>query len=84
MLFRSSPAYLLEVSATVGRDDFDSRLGVRVGNVFVPVADNVQIYARSIDRFLSLSEARTNFSSFDLYCDRDPGAGGTVRLIIAR
>ncbi len=81
---QTSPAYLLEVSATVGRDDFDSRLGVRVGNVFVPVADNVQVYARSIDRFLSLSEARTNFSSFDLYCDRDPGAGGTVRLIIAR
>ncbi len=78
----ASPAYALEKTASVGRDDFDAKLGVRVGNVFVPVAGNVQVYAKSIDRFLSLSEARANFSSFDLYCDRDPGAGGAVRIIL--
>lgn len=76
------PAFKLERTATVGRDDFDTREGVRVGNVFVELADDVLIYAKSIDRFLTLNEARSNFSTFEIYCDRDPGDGGTVRIIL--
>ena len=79
-----SPAFRLEETATVKRDDFDTQLGVRVGSLYVELADNVQIYAPSIDRFLTLSEARANFDSFVLYCDRDPDNGGTVRIIVAR
>lgn len=80
----ASPAYTLTRFSTVGRDDFDSQLGVRVGNAFIPLAENVQIYASGINRFLSLSEARSNFTQFDIYCDRDPGTGGTVRIILVR
>ena len=76
------PAFKLERTATVTRDDFDAREGVRIGNVFVPLADNVLIYAKSLDRFLTLSEARSNFSICEIYCDRDPGDGGKVRIIL--
>lgn len=79
-----SPAFRLDETATVKRDAFDSQLGVRVGSLYIELADNVQIYAPSIDRFLTLSEARANFDSFTLYCDRDPDTGGTVRIIMAR
>lgn len=76
------PAFKLEKTATVQRDDFDVRQGARVGNVFVPLADNVLIYAKSIDRFLTLAEARANFTTFELYCDRDPGDGGQIRIML--
>lgn len=80
----STPGKRLQKAATVSEDKFDSRLGVRIGDVYVPISENVQIYAPKLDRFLTLQEARMNFKQFDLYCDTNPLQGGRVRIIIVK
>lgn len=78
----STPGKRLTSAGTVTRDKFDSSLGVRINNLYVPVDENVQVYSKSMDRFITLAEARANFQSFDLYCDSDPASGGHVRMIL--
>ena len=80
----STPGKRLQKAATVSEDKFDSRLGVRIGDVYVPISESVQIYAPKLDRFLTLPEARMNFKQFDLYCDTNPLQGGRVRIIIVK
>lgn len=79
----STPGKRLVSAGSVTRDKFDSSLGVRLNNLYVPVDENVQVYNKQMDRFITLAEARANFTSFDLYCDSDPASGGHVRMIIA-
>lgn len=78
----STPGKKLTSAGTVTRDKFDSNLGVRLNNLYVPVDEDVQVYSKKMDRFITLAEARANFNSFDLYCDSDPASGGHVRMIL--
>lgn len=80
----STPGNALRSSGTVARDDFDTNRGVRIGNIFVPIAEDVQVYSKALDRFMPLSEARANFTSFQIFCDSDPLTGGNVRVILAK
>lgn len=78
----STPGKQLTSAGTVTRDKFDSNLGVRLNQLYVPVDEAVQVYSKKMDRFLTLAEARANFTTFDLYCDSDPASGGHVRMIL--
>lgn len=80
----STPGSVLASSGTVARDDFDTNRGVRIGNIYVPIAETVQVYSSQLDRFMTLSEARANFTSFQIFCDSDPSSGGKVRVVIAK
>lgn len=80
----STPGSALKSSGNVERDCFDTARGVRIGNIYVPVSADVQVYNKALDRFLTLSEARANFKTFELFCDSDPLSGGKVRVIIAK
>lgn len=65
--FTSVPAEKLSSLGTVTRNDFDSVRGVRVGSSYYPIQENVVVYSRDLGRYMTLSEARANFTSFTLY-----------------
>lgn len=79
----ATPGRALALTGSVSRTAFDSLKGVRYASLYIPLASDVQVYAKPLNRFLTLQEARANFTGFELYCDSDPASGGHVRLIIA-
>lgn len=76
--FTSVPAEKLNKLGTVKRDDFDSIRGVRVGSTYYDIHENAVVYAPDLARYISLSEARANFTSFTLY------GTGRVCMILAK
>lgn len=76
--YYSAPAKKLSTIGTVKRDDFDSIRGVKYGSNYYEIVENVAVYAPSLSRYLTLSEARANFESFTLY------GSGKVCMIIAK
>lgn len=78
----SAPAFLLHKAGTAQRTDFDAHRGVRLGGGYIPLADDVVIYAAKSGSFVpSLTEARANYTAFTLYLDRPADEGGAVRVI---
>ena len=77
------PSFQLIRIGAVARDAFNGGKSVKIGGVYIPLAENCIVYAKKLDQFIPLAEARANFTSFTLYCDRDTALGGSVRMIIA-
>jgi len=67
---------------TVSLDKFDGSKGVTVSDGYVPILDDVQVYAAGVKRFLTLSEAKANFKNFQIYSDYEVEDGGRVRMIL--
>ena len=67
--YTTAPVLELKKMGDVKRESFDSIRGVRINGVYYKVVDNVQVYMRSLNRYISLSEARANFESLSLYGD---------------
>lgn len=81
----STPAFTLSRTATVSRSDYDTYRGFKVKGQYIPVDDKVVIYSQATDSFISsISEARANFTEFELYLDRPAAEGGSVRVIIVK
>lgn len=80
----STPSFLLLKAGTAARTDFDAYRGVRIGGSYIPLADDVVVYASRTGTFVgSLSEARANYTTFTVYLDRPADEGGIVRVILA-
>ena len=62
-------------------EDFIGSNEVRVGNYQLRIADNVQVYDETRDRFVTLAYAKTHFSKFAVHIDKPAAAGGIVRII---
>jgi len=67
----------------VDNDHFDGDKGVRSGDTYIPLDEDVQVYASSVERFITLSAARSNFSRFSVYLDRPLSEGGVGVVILA-
>ncbi len=70
--------------ATVSRTDFSGEDSVKAGGKVVEIAEDVQVYIDSTDRYDTLARARGFAKSFEIYIDRTPEQGGKVRMIIAK
>lgn len=80
---QSIPSFQLLRIGAVSRDAFNGTKSVKISGVFVPLAENCAVYVKKLDKYIPLAEARANFTSFSLYCDRDVASGGSVRIIVA-
>lgn len=69
--YTSAPVLALKKMGDVKRDSFDSIRGVRISGTYYKIVDNVQVYVRSLNRYISLAEGRANFDSFTLYGDNN-------------
>lgn len=49
----------------------------------IPIADKVQVYDASTERWITLSQAQAYAVTFTAYYDRTPDTGGQVRVIVA-
>jgi len=78
------PYKILSPSATVSIDAFDGSKGVKTASAYIPISEDVEVYSSSKKAFITLSEARVNFTSFDIYCNRSPSSGGKVCVIVAK
>lgn len=62
-------------------EDFDGADGVRTKDGYYPISDEVQVYLTSQRKFITLNQARADYSNFTLYAERKPEEGGKIRLI---
>ncbi|MDR3767350.1 MAG: S-layer homology domain-containing protein [Butyricicoccus sp.] len=62
-------------------EDFDSTDGVRTKNGYYPISGEVQVYLTSQRKFITLNQARADYSKFTLYAERKPEEGGKIRVI---
>ncbi|MBQ2697075.1 MAG: S-layer homology domain-containing protein [Clostridia bacterium] len=68
----------LEKAGTVKDDAFEGETGVRLNGRLLRMADDVQVYDKRGECFVTLAQARERFSSFELYTDL---ISGKVRVI---
>lgn len=68
---------------TVSLEKFDGEKGVRTSDGYYPMSDDIKVYAKDYDKFISLSEAKANFKRFRVYADKSLANGGKIRLIYA-
>lgn len=82
----STPVNTLKRAATVSRTDFEAYRGVKIAkNTYAEISPDVVIYSSATSSFLSsLSEARANYTEFEIYLDRPVAEGGVVRVIVAK
>ncbi|MDP4109413.1 MAG: hypothetical protein Q8878_05215, partial [Bacillota bacterium] len=82
--YTNLPCKLLKFMGTVTLGDFDGAKGVTVSDGYIKLSDDVQVYSSEQKKFLTLSEAKANFTSFGIYSDRGLSEGGKVRIILVK
>ena len=73
----------LDLVDTVDLSAFDGSAGVRTKNGYYALADNVGVYISGRSEFISLQNAKSNYTSFRLYANKSAEEGGKIRLILA-
>ncbi|MGI6182096.1 MAG: S-layer homology domain-containing protein [Agathobaculum sp.] len=68
---------------TVGVSAFDGSSGVRTKNGYYDLADDIGVYVTARKEFISLQNAKSNYSSFRVYANKTAQEGGKIRVIIA-
>lgn len=53
----------------ITRYDFDGDTAIKIGTSTIPIADDVQVYVRYTNEYLSISDARAYCGSFEVYTD---------------
>lgn len=77
-----SPVKLTLVD-TVDLSSFDGSTGVRTQDGYYELADDIGVYVTERREFISLQNAKSNYSSFRLYANRSAEDGGKIRVIVA-
>ncbi len=77
-----TPLKLISVGS-VGLDDFDTSEGVNTSDGYYKLASDVVVYVEEQKAFLTLSQAKSNFTSFKLYANETLENGGKIRVIYA-
>ncbi len=78
------PVLALRNEGVVALDAFDGIKGVRTKSGYIELADKVEVYSPSMQKFISLGEAKANFKEFTIYTDKEYYNGGKVRVIYAK
>lgn len=73
----------LNLIDTVDLSAFDGSSGVRTKNGYYALASDVGVYISARNEFVSLQNAKSNYTSFRLYANKSAEEGGKVRLIMA-
>lgn len=73
----------LNLVDTVDLSAFDGSSGVRTKNGYYALASDIGVYISARNEFISLQNAKSNYTSFRLYANKSAEEGGKVRLIIA-
>ena len=68
---------------TVDLSSFDGSTGVRTQDGYYELADDIGVYVTERREFISLQNAKSNYSSFRLYANRSAEDGGKIRVIVA-
>lgn len=66
---------------TVSLSDFDGATGVSTKNGYYKLLDNIGVYISERKEFVSLQEAKANYSEFRLYANKSLEDGGKVCVI---
>lgn len=82
-IHRSLTTRRLKLVDTVQRSAFDGSLGVRTKDGHYALDEDIGVYVNARDTFISLQNARSNYSTFRLYADRTAAEGGKIRVIVA-
>lgn len=73
----------LNLVDTVDLSAFDGSSGVRTKDGYYALASDIGVYISARNEFISLQNAKSNYTSFRLYANKSAEEGGKVRLIIA-
>ena len=68
---------------TVDLSAFDGSSGVRTKDGYYALADDIGVYVGERKEFISLQNAKSNYSSFRVYANRAAEDGGKIRVILA-
>lgn len=68
--------------AQVKLSDFDTDKGVKTSDGYYKIADEVQVYSSSQKKFMTLNQAKADYSEFTLYAERTAEQGGKIRMIV--
>lgn len=71
----------LKCIATVSLADFDLNKGVKTSEGYYNIADEVQVYVKSLGKFITLNQAKADYKNFTLYAERTADNGGKIRVI---
>lgn len=72
----------LQNIANVKLSDFDGSEGVRTANGYYKLSDEVQVYVTSLHKFITLNQAKADYTNFSLYAERTADKGGKIRFIM--
>lgn len=67
---------------TVGLEAFTGYSAVDTQRGYYPIADDVPVYVRKSRKCITLREAKANYTSFELYAEKDVNEGGKIRIIV--
>ena len=73
----------LNLVDTVDLSAFDGSSGVKTKNGYYTLASNIGVYIPARNEFVSLQNARANYTSFRLYANASAQDGGKIRMILA-
>ena len=79
----SVSALKLTLVDTVELSAFDGSAGVRTRDGYYELADDIGVYVTERREFISLQNAKSNYSSFRVYANKSAEDGGKIRVIIA-
>lgn len=68
---------------TVGLSAFDGTTGVRTKDGYYALDNQIGVYVTARGEFISLQNARANYTSFRLYANKSAENGGKIRVIVA-
>ena len=73
----------LKLVDTVDLSAFDGSSGVRTKDGYYALASDIGVYISARNEFISLQNAKSNYTTFRLYANKSAEEDGKVRLIIA-
>lgn len=62
--------------------DFDGSEGIRTSNGYYKISDEVQVYVTGLRKFITLNQAKADYTNFTLYAERTADKGGKIRFIM--
>ena len=67
--------------STASLADFDLNKGVKTSEGYYNIADDVQVYVTGLGKFITLNQAKADYTKFTLYAERTADNGGKIRVI---
>lgn len=80
---RSFSTLPLKLVDTVSISAFDGATGVRTRDGYYNLTDDIGVYVSDRREFISLQNAKANYTNFRLYANKNAEDGGKIRMIIA-